>query len=116
MEIKCFTNQYTCAEWNDIYHMKRFLLYMTGDPLEPFSTVLCLPVALLTLPILCRKPQRGRSVNKRPIYTLISRSGVSKTSTIVQSHRVILCRSQILEIDALFCFRISTEIFYPLYP
>jgi hypothetical protein len=45
------------------------------------------------------------NVDEWPIDTLVLRTGISKSSASVKTDRVILCSSQVLQIDALFCMR-----------
>ena len=47
------------------------------------------------------------NVNKRPVDTLVRRARVAQTGACIETNRVVGCGSHVLEIDALFCWRIS---------
>lgn len=49
-----------------------------------------------------REYHRSGNIRKWPIDTLIRSTCVAKPSAIVQANWVVLCRSQILQVDALF--------------
>jgi hypothetical protein len=56
---------------------------------------------------LSRKPQGSSDISKRPVDALVRCSRVGETSAVVQANWIILYSSQVLEINALFCFMVG---------